>query len=126
MADNITDAEERRILDDSLGGTVYLALFTVAPADDGAGGTEVSGNAYARQALTLGAAATVAGASTKKNTAEVVYPIPTGNWGTIVAAAAMTALTGGAMRWRVDLTPIAITAPVQPRFAIGDLSFGLS
>ena len=36
--------------------TVYLALFTVIPDANAAGGTEVTGGSYARQALAFGAA----------------------------------------------------------------------
>src|SRR5260221_5898206 len=32
--------------------TVYVALFTTAPADDGTGAVEVSGGCYARAAIT--------------------------------------------------------------------------
>src|SRR5260221_10682136 len=32
--------------------TVYVALFTTAPADDGTGGVEESGGSYARAAIT--------------------------------------------------------------------------
>ena len=34
--------------------TIYLALYTVLPADDGTGGTEVTGGSYARQVHTIG------------------------------------------------------------------------
>lgn len=33
--------------------SLHLAMFTVAPDDDGAGGTEVTGGSYARQTVTL-------------------------------------------------------------------------
>jgi hypothetical protein len=35
---------------------VYLALFTVLPAADGTGGTEVTGGSYARQSVAFSAA----------------------------------------------------------------------
>ena len=44
--------------------TVYLALFTVMPDVNGAGGTEVTGGSYARQAVTFGAASGGIAAST--------------------------------------------------------------
>jgi hypothetical protein len=56
--------------------TVYMALFTAAPSDAG-GGTEVSGNNYARAAITFGAAAS--GAIT--NSADVNFNTPSGSWG---------------------------------------------
>jgi len=72
--------------------TVYLALFTTATTDAG-GGTEVSGGAYARQAVTLSAAS--GGAS--ENSAEISFPQATADWGTITHVALMDAATGGNM-----------------------------
>ena len=83
---------EDAILDHSLGTsawtmptTVYLALYTTAPAvPDGLGGVEVTNaGAYARQAIAFDAAS----AGTASNTAEVVFPTATANWGTVVAFA---------------------------------------
>ena len=60
---SLSDYTELEILDHIFGGAaytsptnVYLALYTVAPTDSG-GGTEVSGNGYARQQMSFGAAA---------------------------------------------------------------------
>ena len=71
--------------DHSLGTTsytapsnVYLALST-ATIDDDASGTELSGNGYARQAITFAAAS---GGSVSSN-ATVTFPTATGSWGTI-------------------------------------------
>lgn len=69
--------------------TLYLGLYTVAPDDTG-GGTEVSGNAYARQTVAF----TVSG-DTASNNAAVEFPTSTGSWGTIVAVGVFDALTTG-------------------------------
>jgi hypothetical protein len=53
-----------------------MALFTAAPSDAG-GGTEVSGNNYARTDITFGAAASGAIA----NSSPVNFPTPSGSWG---------------------------------------------
>jgi hypothetical protein len=76
--------------------TVYLALFTAAPTDQG-GGTEVSGGGYARQAVTF-AAPTDNGASSGSQTsptADVTFPVATADYGTVVAAGLFDAATGG-------------------------------
>lgn len=68
---------------------VYLALYTTAPTDAG-GGTEVSGNAYARQAVTFERTGNVA-----SNASQISFPSPTGSWGTVVAFGIFDALTTG-------------------------------
>ena len=78
--------------------TVYVALFTTATTDAG-GGTEVSGGSYARQAVTLSAAA--GGAS--ENSADVTFPQATADWGTVTHLALMDALTGGNMLMHTPL-----------------------
>ena len=94
-----TDFMENKIIDHMLRNqaytppaTVYVALFTTATTDAG-GGTEVSGGAYARQAVTLSAAS--GGAS--ENSADITFPQATADWGTITHVALMDALTGGNM-----------------------------
>jgi hypothetical protein len=57
--------------------TVYAGLFTAAPSDTG-GGTEVSGNSYARTAITFGAPSP---SGTTTNSADVTFPTPSGSWG---------------------------------------------
>jgi hypothetical protein len=95
----LTDFMENKIIDHMLRNqsytppaTVYVALFTTATADDGTG-TEVSGGAYARQAVTLAAAS--GGAS--ENSADITFPTATANWGTVTHLALFDALTGGNM-----------------------------
>jgi hypothetical protein len=79
--------------------TVYLALFTAAPSDSG-GGTEVSGNAYARQAITFGAPS----GGVSSNSAEIQFPIATGSWGTITHVGIFDAATTGNLLFHGALT----------------------
>ena len=103
-----TDYLENRTLDHFLRAvastapaTVYLGLFTANPTDAG-GGTEVSGNAYARQAITFGAAS---GGSTS-NTAAVNFPAATpAGWGTITGVAIFDASSAGNMFYWNPLSP---------------------
>ena len=62
----------------------YIGLFTVAPTDSG-GGTEVSGTAYVRKAVTF----TVTG-DTASNSAAVEWPVAGGSWGTITSLRYLT------------------------------------
>lgn len=67
----------------------YVALYTGAPNDAG-GGTEVSGGAYARQAVTF----SVSG-DTATNTGAVEYPTATAGYGTVTHVGIFDASTGG-------------------------------
>ena len=67
----------------------YVALYTGAPNDAG-GGTEVSGGAYARQAVTF----SVSG-DTATNTGAVEYPTATAGYGTVTHVGVFDASTGG-------------------------------
>jgi hypothetical protein len=79
----------------------YVGLYTVAPGEGG-GGTEVSGNAYARQSATF----TVSGTAptTAENSVAIEFPTATGTWGTIVAAGIFDASTSGNLIAYADLT----------------------
>src|SRR5688500_8087906 len=96
MADNLTNYSENKLLDHLLGEaaytmpTTYVGLFTAAPGEAG-GGTEVSGGSYARQALSVGAAAS--GASS--NDAAVTFPTASASWGTVTHVGIFDASTSG-------------------------------
>ena len=74
--------------------SVYVALYTSDPtaADTG---TEVLGGSYARQAVTLTAPAVVGGKQTIKNTADIVFPIATADWGNVSHVGIRDSVTGG-------------------------------
>ena len=87
-------------------GTLYVGLLTAAPSDTG-GGTEVSGNAYARVAVTnslanwagsQGAGTTVASSGTTgttSNNGTITFPTPSAGWGTVVAFGIYDASSAG-------------------------------
>lgn len=76
----------------------YIGLFTAAPGEAG-GGTEVSGNAYTREAVTF----TVSG-NTASNNAAIEWPTSTGSWGTVTHVAIFDAETTGNMLAYAALT----------------------
>jgi hypothetical protein len=73
----------------SAAGTLYLALFTTSPAEDGSG-TEVSGTSYARQTVAF----TVTN-NTASNTSAVEFPTAGGSWGTVTHVGVYDASTSG-------------------------------
>ncbi len=103
-----SDFQENRILNAEFGNTaftqddpIYLALFSAAPSDTG-GGTELTGNGYARIAVETGANSewNTASAGVVDNTNEIVYTASGGNWSEVVAMGQYDALTGGNLtRW---------------------------
>lgn len=102
--------------------TVYLALYTSDPTDADTG-TEVTGNAYARQAITFGAPSN--GAST--NTAAIEFPQATGSWGTVAYIGIRDASTSGNLLYHtaLDASKAIATGDVF-RVAIGSLSVTLA
>jgi len=71
----------------------YVGLFTAAPSDTG-GGTEVTGNAYAR--VVTGTISGTGTATTFSNAAAIEFAAASGgNWGTIGWAGVFDASTSG-------------------------------
>jgi hypothetical protein len=94
---NLSDYAENKLLDHLLGtaaftmpAQVYVALYTTA-TDDAAGGTEVTGGAYVRQAVDFAAAA--AGAANPL--ADVSFPEASANWGNVTHIGLMDASSAG-------------------------------
>ena len=103
--------------------TVYVALYTAAPTDAG-GGTEVTGGAYARVAVTNNATNwPAAAAGAKANGTAITFPAPTANWGVIVAFAILDAAAAGNFLYWGLVTPnkTVNNGDPAPSFAIGDL-----
>jgi len=100
----------------------YIGLFTSDPTDTGSAGTEVSGNGYARTAVTFSVTA-----DTATNTAAVEFPAASGgNWGTISHIGVMTASSGGDMIVHSALTTAkAINDGDVFRIPTGDLDITL-
>jgi hypothetical protein len=104
----------------------YVGLYTSAPTDAG-GGTEVTGNAYARKATgTL----TVSGTSPTlcTNSSAIEFAAASGgNWGTITYAAVFDALTSGNMLgWAALTTSRTINDGDILRIPAGDLDITLA
>jgi len=120
---------ETEILDHVFGGnaysapgTLYLALHTANPGEDGSG-TEVStsGTAYARQSVAF----TVSG-NTASNSAAVEYSAATASFGTVTHVAIWDASTSGNMLAYAALTSSkAIDTGDVFRIPTGDLDITL-
>lgn len=129
MAGSKSDFLENEILDHVLGnaaytapGTVYIALFTVAPTDSG-GGTECTGGSYARVTVTNNATNwPAASGGAKSNGTEIVFVEATASWGTVLAFGIFDAITAGNLLYWATLTVNkAIDTGDTAKFAVGDL-----
>lgn len=126
MAGNLTNYLESKLIDHFLGTTtytkpsaVYVALFTVTPGE-AAGGTEVTGGSYARQAATFGAASS---GSTTNSTNIDFAGMPAA---TTVAIGIFDASTSGNMLLYGALTTNKTTdAGDTLRIATGSLSVSI-
>jgi hypothetical protein len=100
--------------------TVYVALFTVAPSDASAG-TEVTGGSYAR--VDSKGKWAVPAAGSVSNNAVITYPTASADWGTVVAFALMTALSGGSQTmWGTLTASKAVNNGDTASFASGALT----
>lgn len=79
--------------------TVYLGLATATFADDNSG-TELSGNGYARQAITCSAAS--GGSIT--NSSAISFPTATGSWGDVAFFGVFDASSSGNLLFHGALT----------------------
>lgn len=110
----------------SVAGSVYVALYTAAPSDTG-GGTEVTGGAYARVAVSRATgswAAPTGSPSATSNSAAVTFPSPTANWGTVTHFAVLDASSGGnQLYWgALGTSRNVLNGDNAPSFAIGALA----
>ena len=102
-------------------GSLYVALYTVAPTDSTAG-TECTYTGYARKAVARSAAGWTVAGNNVSNAAKITFGICTAGTETALAFSIMTALTGGDMLYWGDIdTPLDISTGVTPRFIIGAL-----
>ena len=138
----MSDYLENKLIDFLLRGQTYTAptglyvgLLTAAPSDTG-GGTEVSGNAYARQNLapsltnwsgTQAAASTTASSGTSgtsSNNVAITFPTPSASWGTVTAFGVYDAVTGGNLLFYGNLNIAkTINQGDTVTFPISSLSF---
>lgn len=131
MAGSFGDYAENKILDHITGKTeftkptVYVALSTADPTDDGSGIAEPSGNGYAR-VTTDGDDWDAASSGATANAAAITFPTASGSWGTITHFALFDADTDGNMLAHGDLSSSqAISTNQIPRFDIGELDITL-
>jgi hypothetical protein len=126
-----TDAEERAVADLRFGSgtpaTLYWALSTTVPNEDGSNFTEPVGNAYARVAVTnnttnFPAATTSSGLTVKTNGTAITFPNPTGAWGLLVYYGIYAVSSGGTPNYvnplDTQISPQSGNTPVQ--FAAND------
>lgn len=124
MAGSKSDYLENKVLDHALGtasftmpSTVYVGLYTVAPTDAG-GGTEVSGNNYARKSVAF----TSATGGATSNSADVTFDTPSASWGTVVAFGIFDNLSGGNLLYWGDLSANkTINSGDTVKFLSGDI-----
>ena len=105
-------------------GTLNIALFTADPTESGSFANEVStsGTGYARQAVSFTQSSA---GSTVSNTAEVAFPVATGNWGS-VSHWAVVDITNSRILYKAALTGGPFTVDAGPpakqmKFAAGTL-----
>jgi len=102
----------------------YVALYTAAPSDSG-GGTEVSGNGYAREAVTFAAATSPGG--TTSNSGAVSFTASGGDWGSITHIGIHDALSGGNLLWHGAMTASKTVADGDTlEFSIGNIDLTIA
>ena len=102
----------------------YVALYTAAPSDSG-GGTEVSGNGYAREAIAFDAASSPAGTTSNNNV--VSFTAVGGSWGTITHIGIFDADTGGNLLWHGGLAASKTVGDGDTlEFAIGNVDLTIA
>ncbi|MBX3288445.1 MAG: hypothetical protein KF855_03775 [Acidobacteria bacterium] len=125
-----SDYLEAAILDHTFGratftppATVYVALFTTATQDNGAG-TEVSGGSYARQAVTNDSDYWNRTDNVVSNDSQIAFPQASANWGTVTHFALFDAVTSGNMLYHAAVTsPETVNINGQVVFEPGQLQF---
>ena len=135
MAGSFSNFFELELLDHAFGGasmpysppaTLYLALYTGAPTDAGAG-TECSGGSYARVSVTNNSTNwPAAAAGAKANGVAFEFPTATGDWGTCVAMGIFDAVSGGNLLAWADLTVNKdVSTGDTAKFPIGNIDITL-
>lgn len=114
---------ENRIADHILGNApytapsnVFLALFQTIPTlTESGGGTELSGNGYARvQIANNSTNFPAASAGVKRNANPITFPVATGAWANAGHWAIFDSLTGGNMLFFGTIpTPISVVSGDQ-------------
>lgn len=134
-----SNSEMVSMLNASLGAgtktTVFLAAFTVMPANDGTGGTEVSGSGYARVSIadngTNFPTATSANPSVKSLATSESFPAATADWmsgANVVGFGLYSASTSGTMYYSAFALsgPVLVTADPATDIFTSGLVHGLT
>jgi len=134
---SFSDFLEKELLDHVWGNAAYtapantfMALFTVAPDDAGAGGTEVTGGSYVRLSIANNAtnwpAATGTTPTIKSNGTIFTFVTATATWGTVIHFGIYDAVTSGNLLGSAALTVSkTINNGDTASFAIGDIDITL-
>lgn len=111
--------------------SVYVALFTTMPNSESItpGGTEPSGNGYARQQVVVSPTGSSrfadpgASGNSTSNLDIITFPVATpGAWGLILGAGLYDALTSGNLLWSNTLsTAVQVSANYQFKINVGNL-----
>lgn len=132
---SFSDYLENELLDHITGvgaysapATVYVALSTADPTEDGSGLAEPSGNNYARAEVTnSGTNWDTASSGATANKTAITFNTASGDWGTITHYAVMDASSSGNMLWYGTLTTSKTVGNGDtPKFNIGDLDLTLT
>lgn len=118
----MSDYLENKLIDQIFRGqaytfptTLYIGLFSANPSDVG-GGTELTGNAYARVGVsgslanwagTQSSGSTTASSGTggtTSNNGVITFPTPTANWGAVTGMGIFDAASGGNLLFWGSLT----------------------
>lgn len=122
---NHTDAVLNVLRGTSLNGvSPYVGLFSAAPANDAAAGTELAGNGYGRQSVNFGAPVTDVGNVRKiSNTGNISFgPASPGAWLQAVAFGIFDAQTNGnLLYWDALPTPKTVGTDDLGQFSPGTL-----
>lgn len=122
-----TQAQSKAVLDAQLrnvslagGAAIYLALTSTTPSA-AAAGTELTGNGYARSAITFGAATNNGSTGgTASNDTLIEFATPTGNGSAAVGWELWTAVSGGTrLRWGTLAASIAWASGVPVVVPVG-------
>jgi len=107
--------------------TLYVALSTTAPNDDGTNVTEPGGGSYARAAVTNNATEwPAASGGSKTHANDIIFPTATGSWGTISHYAVYDAVSGGNLLGHGALSvPKLVGATDTAQFAAGIVTITL-
>jgi len=131
---NLSDFLEAALLDHTFRGTaytapgtIYVALSTADPTENGSGLAEPSGAGYARLGIATGSAQWTRSGNTVTNVNDHSFAQATGAWGTLTHWALFDAATGGNMLAHGQLPDSK--SPVDgdtPTIKAGDISVTLN